>query len=213
MVFVVLGAVVALLGALLTLRAKARHDRAVRLIHQTPVTPIADLVQSFTAHADAASPTHAAVQGCVVARETTRLTAPITGSSCVACAVRVFSHWGDEHPGENYIEDSKCVPWAVDDGTGLALAPFNPFEPRPKTLHRDHYCYWPGTESTGDTFKDNTPHHASKETVFEERLQALSILPGQEREDPSASPLDRVISHYQAVVKVHKVLCYRNKMA
>ena len=131
----------------------------------------------------------------------TRLTAPITGSSCVAYAVRVFYDWGDdETPDENYIEDSKWVPWAVDDGTGLALAPFNPFEP-PKTLHRDHYCYWSGTEYTGDTFKDNTPHHASKETVWgrslvEERLQALSILPGQEREDPSPSPLDRVISHY-----------------
>ena len=58
-------------------------------------------------------------------------------------------------------------------------------------------------EATGDTFKDNTPHHASKETVWgrslvEERLQALSILPGQEREEPSpsSSPLDRFISHY-----------------
>ncbi len=59
--FVVLGAAVALLLALLTLRAKARHDRAVRLIHQTPVTTVADLVQSFTARTDPASPTHAAV--------------------------------------------------------------------------------------------------------------------------------------------------------
>ena len=156
--FIGIGAVLALLLALITFRARIRHARAVRLIHQTPVTTIADLAQSFTAHADPASPTRAAVQGCVVARETTRLTAPITGSSCVAYKVRAYKA-SDEFADTdtNYIEDSKWVPWAVDDGTGLALAPFNPFEP-PKTLHRDHYCYWPGRESTGYTFK-NTPQH------------------------------------------------------
>ena len=168
------------------LLARIRHARAVRLIHQTPVTPIGDLVQSFTAHPDPSTRTHAAVQGCVVARDTTRLTAPITGSSCVAYEVRVFYDPGDdETPDKNYIEDSEWVPWAVDDGTGLALAPFNPFEP-PKEFNRDHYCYWPGRESTGDTFKNNTPHHPL----------SISILPGQEREEASSSPLDRVISHY-----------------
>ena len=65
--FIGIGAVLALLLAFIMLLAKARHDRGVRLIHQTPVTTIADLVQSFTAHADPASPTRAAVQGCVVA--------------------------------------------------------------------------------------------------------------------------------------------------
>ena len=184
--FIGIGAALALLLAFLTLRAKARHNRAVRLIHQTPIATIADLVQTFTAHPDPSTRTHAAVQGCVVARETTRLTAPITGSSCVAYEVRVFYDPGDdETPDKNYIEDSEWVPWAVDDGTGLALAPFNPFEP-PKAFNRDHYCYWPGRESTGDTFKNNTPHHPL----------SISILPGQEREEASSSPLDRVISHY-----------------
>ena len=149
--FIGIGAVLALLLAFIMLLAKARHDRGVRLIHQTPVTTIADLVQSFTAHADPASPTRAAVQGCVVARDTTRLTAPITGSSCVAYKVRVYkASDDDEFPDTNYIEDSKWVPWAVDDGTGLALAPFNPFEP-PKGYRYPYY--WPGRESTGDTFK------------------------------------------------------------
>lgn len=198
--FIGIGAALALLLALLTLRAKAQHDRVVRLIHQTPVTPIADLVQSFTARTDPASPTHAAVQGRVVPRETTRLTAPITGSSCVAYKVRVYEPGDDENPDQNYFEDSKWVPWAVDDGTGLALAPFNPFEP-PKGYR--HPYYWPGRVSTGDTFKDNTPHHTPPNSLFgrslvEERLQALSILPGQEREEPSpsSSPLDSFISHY-----------------
>ena len=148
MVFIGIGAVLALLLAILTLRAKARHNRAVRLIHQTPVTTIADLVQTFTAHADRASPTHAAVQGCVVARETKRLTAPITGSACVAYRVRVFYDPGEDDPDENYIEDSKWVPWAVDDGTGLALAPFNPLE-------------LPGTQFSGDTFK-KTPQQLDR---------------------------------------------------
>ena len=143
--FIGIGAVLALLLAFLTLRAKARHDRAVRLIHQTPVTPIADLVQSFTAHADPASPTPAAVQGRVVARETTRLTAPLTGSSCVAYKVRVYKLGDADNDDENYIEDSRWVPWAVNDGTGLALAPFNPLE---------YPFFWPGTKSSGDTFKD-----------------------------------------------------------
>ena len=53
-------------------------------------------------------------------------------------------------------------------------------------LNRDHYYYWPGRESTGDTFKNNTPHHPL----------SISILPGQEREEASSSPLDSVISHY-----------------
>ncbi len=137
MVLIGIGAALALLLAILTLRAKARHNRAVRLIHQTPVTTIADLVQTFTAHPDPSTRTHAAVEGCIVARETTRLTAPITGSSCVAYEVRVFYDPGDdETPDKNYIEDSEWVPWAVDDGTGLALAPFNPFEP-PKALNPD----------------------------------------------------------------------------
>ena len=127
-----IGAVLALLFALITFRARIRHARAVRLIHQTPVTPIGDLVQSFTAHPDPSTRTHAAVQGRVVPRETTRLTTPITGSSCVAYNVCVFHDWSeDEAP--NYIEDSKWVPWAVDDCTGLALAPFSPFEP-PKRI-------------------------------------------------------------------------------
>ncbi len=47
-----IGAGLALLLVFLTLRAKARRDRVVRLIRETPVTPIADLVQTFTAHAD-----------------------------------------------------------------------------------------------------------------------------------------------------------------
>ena len=145
--FIGIGAVLVLLLAFLTLRVKARHDRAIRLIHQTPVTPIADLVQS--AHADPASPTHAAVQGRVVARETTRLTAPITGSSCVAYWFRVYEWPVDiDLTPEDCIEDSKCVPWAVDDGTGLALGVFAPFNPN----------HWPGWESTEDTFK-NTPQH------------------------------------------------------
>jgi hypothetical protein len=157
-----------------------RHNRVVRLIHQTPVTTVADLVQSLTARADLAAPTHAAVQGCVVARETTRLTAPITGSSCVAYKVRVYVPSDDyEVPDENYIEDSKWVPWAINDSTGLALASFDPLRPNPAALHN----YWPGRTTTGDTFRDNTPH-------------PLSILPGQAREDSSPSPLDRVISHY-----------------
>ena len=164
--FIGIGAVLALLFTLITFRARIRHARAVRLIHQTPVTPIASLVRSCTGQSDPFGATYAAVQGCVVAREATRLTAPITGSSCVAYKVRVYkASDDDETPDENYIEDSKWVPWAVEDGTGLALAPFNPFEP-PKALNRDRYCYWPGTESTGDTFKD-TPQQ-----------------------------LDRVISHY-----------------
>ena len=156
-----IGAVLALLLAFLMLLAKARHDRVVRLIHQTPVTPIADLVRSFIAHADSASPTHAAVQGRVVARETTRLTAPITGSSCVAYKVSVlYPGDGDEICDENYIEDSKWVPWAVDDGTGLALAPFNPLEP-PQEWWDRYLLSWPGIESSRDTFK-NTPRQLER---------------------------------------------------
>ena len=181
MVFIGIGAALALLLAFLTLRAKARHNRAVRLIHQTSVTTIADLVQS--AHADPASPTHAAVEGRVVARETTRLTAPITGSSCVAYKVRVYEP-GEEDADENYIEDSKWLPWAVDDGTGPALAPFNPFEP-PEALNRDHYCYWPATESTEDTFKNTT---AFARYLTPETLDLL----GRSK----MATLDRVISHY-----------------
>ena len=131
-------------------------------------------MQSFTARADPAT-THAAVQGCVVARETTRLTAPLTGSSCVAYKVRVFHDPGEDDADENYIEDSKWVPWAVDDGTGLALSPFlfNPVElgafialGAPEDLWGGYPLSWPGIESSGDTFK-NTPRQ-----------------------------LDRVISHY-----------------
>jgi hypothetical protein len=161
--FIGIGAGLALLLALLTFRAMVRHNRVVRLIHQTPVTTVADLVQSLTARADLAAPTHAAVQGCVVARETTRLTAPITGSSCVAYKVRVYVPSDDyEVPDEDYIEDSKWVPWAINDSTGLALASFDPLRPNPAALHN----YWPGRTTTGDTFRDNTPH-------------PLSILPGQ----------------------------------
>ena len=188
--FVVLGAAVALLLALLTLRAKARHDRAVRLIHQTPVTTVADLVQSIETHADPVSPTLAAVQGRVVARETTRLTAPITNSSCVAYKVRVYTPDDDDETTPlNYIEESEWVPWAVDDGTGLALAPFNPFEP-PKALHRDSYCYWPGRESTGDTFKNDTTAYARYLN-----LETLDLLAREDRRSKMAT-LDRVISHY-----------------
>ena len=214
--FVGIGAGLALLLTLLALRANARHDRAVRLIHQTAVRSIADVVQS--AHADPSSPTHAAVQGRVVSRETTRLTAPITGDACVAYKVRVY--WpDDEAVDENYIVDSKWVPWAVDDGTGLAPAPFNPLD-LPKALTYPHpyywpeqefswsplsiskplsiseplsipelprqgrpYC-WPGQEYSGDTFKNGVPH------------SSLPILSRQERQEPSSSPLDRVLSHY-----------------
>ena len=182
--FVGIGAVLGLLFTLITLRAKIRHDRAVRLIHQTPVTPIADVVQS--AHGDPAIPTHAAVQGRVVARETTRLTAPITGSSCVAYEVRVYDPGDDENPDTNYIKDSKWVPWAIDDGTGLALVPFNPFEP-PNGVFP---CYWPGSESTGDTFKNNTE-------AFDRYLdpETLDLCAKKERRSKMAT-LDRVISHY-----------------
>ena len=179
--FIGIGAVLGLLFMLITFRAKIRHDRAVRLIHQTPVRSIADVVQS--AHGDPASPTRVAVEGHVVARETTRLTAPITGSSCVAYEVRVFHDGGDEGTDTDYIEDSNWLPWAVDDGTGLALAPFNPFEP-PKGHH--HPYYWPGVEFSGDTFKNNTPHDPL----------SISTQPRQERAEPSSSALDRVLSHY-----------------
>ena len=118
--FIGIGAVLALLFTLITFWARIRHARAVRLIHQTPVTPIGDLVQSFTAYPDPSTRTHAAVQGCVVARDTTRLTAPITGSSCVAYKVRVYKASDDDESDDtNYIEDSKWVPWAVDDVPGL----------------------------------------------------------------------------------------------
>ena len=150
--FIGIGAVLALLLAFLTLRAKTRHDRVIRLIHETPVTPIAELAQSFTAHPDPSTPTHAAVQGRVAAREQTRLTAPITGSSCVAYWFRVWEWPVDiDITPEDCIEDSKCVPWAVDDGTGLALGAFAPFNPN----------HWPGWESTKDTFK-NTPQHLGR---------------------------------------------------
>ena len=94
MVFIGIGAVLALLLAVLALRAKARHERVLRLIRQTPVTTIADLVQASTAHADSSTRTHAAVQSRVVAREPTRLTAPITGSSCVGYMRSAFSMTG-----------------------------------------------------------------------------------------------------------------------
>ena len=184
--FIGIGAVLALLLAFLTLRAKARHNRAVRLIHQTPVTTIADLVQTFTAHPDPSTRTQAAVQGCVVARETTRLTAPITGSSCVAYEVRVYETGDEDETSIYYIEDSKWVPWAVDDGTGLALAPFDPVDrPEPHRLalirsepegfrYRSPLGYlpsWPGIQSSGATFK-NTPQQldrVSKQSQFQHR--------------------------------------------
>ena len=72
------------------------------------------------------------------------------------------------------------MPWAVDDGTGLALAAFNPLDP-PKTLE-NRYPYWPGKKSSGNTFKNESSH------------QPLSILLLQAPEKPS--PLNRVISHY-----------------
>ena len=146
MAFIGIGAILALLFALLGLRARARHNRTVRLIRQAPVTTIADLVQASTTQAGLSAPTHAAVQGRVVARETTRLTAPITGSCCVAYAVRVFYDEGDDDPDTNYIEDSKWVQWAVDDGTGLAqvVPPFNPLKPPQILVYR--YPYWPGQE-------------------------------------------------------------------
>ena len=171
-----IGAVLALLLVFLTLRAKARRDRVVRLIRETSVTSIADLVQSFAARTDPASPTHAAVQGCVVARETTRLTAPITGSSCVAYEVSVYETGDEDETSIDYIEDSKWVPWAVDDGTGLALAPFDPVDrPEPHKLalmrsepkgfrYRSPLGYlpsWPGIQSSGATFK-NTPQQLDR---------------------------------------------------
>jgi len=191
MVWIGIGSVLAMLLAILTFRARTQHARAVRLIQQTPLTTIADLLQvSSTAHADPSTRTHAAVQGRLVARETTRLTAPITGSSCVAYAVRVFYDGGEDEPDTNCIEDSKWVWWAVDDGTGLAqmVRSFNPLKPPQISGYRYPYC--PGQEISGNTFKNNTknntPHHT---------LSILPpILPRQEREEPS--PLDRVISHY-----------------
>ncbi len=155
MAFIGIDAVLALLLAVVVLLAKARHKKAVRLIYQTSVTTIADLLQTFTAHSDPPTRIYAAVQGSVVARETTRLTAPLTGSSCVAYKVGIFWDPGVEDP-EYYIKDSKGVQWAVDDGTGLALAPFNPFE-RLKSLP----FYWPGREIVGDTFK-NTPQYLDR---------------------------------------------------
>ena len=152
------GAVLALLLSLLSLRAKARHHRAVRLIEQTPVTTIVDLVQaSSTAHADPSTRTHAAVQGRVVAKETTRLTAPITGSSCVAYKVWVFDDNQGEAADDDFIKDSKWgVRWAVDDGTGLALVvPSNPWHWHLVEPWR-FVSGWPGMESSEDTFA-NTP--------------------------------------------------------
>ena len=158
MVLIGIGPVLALLLAFLTLRAKARHDRVIRLIHETPVTPIAELVQS--SKADPAVPILAAVQGHVVARKTTRLTAPITGRSCVAYNVHVLYKWSElGEPEENHIGDSMWVPWAVDDGTGPALAPFDPLEHRFGFMDGWQPRYrWPRTESSGDTFK-NTPQY------------------------------------------------------
>ena len=96
MLYIAIGAVLALLLTISTIRAKARHERVARLLQETPVTPIADLVGA------ARTQTHAAVQGRVVARESTRLTAPITGTSCVAYEVRVFDDGGEEVDDENY---------------------------------------------------------------------------------------------------------------
>ncbi len=195
MVLIGIGAGLALLLALLTFRAKVRHHRVVRLIHQTPVTTIADVVQSSTADQAAPfCPTHAvqgpthAVQGRVVARETTRLTAPITGSSCVAYKVRVYDPGDGETPDENYIEDSKWVPWAVDDGTGLALASFDPFRP-PKALREFYWFYWPGRTTTGDRFEDNTPEDNTPRSIL-----TFILLSPQDREFPQdpEEPRDRV---------------------
>ena len=161
MVLIGIGAVLALLPAFLALRAKARHDRVIRLIHETPVTPIAELVQS--SKADPAVPILVAVQGHVVARKTTRLTAPITGRSCVAYNVHVLYKWSElGEPEENHIGDSTWVPWAVDDGTGPALAPFDPLEHRFGFVDGWQPRYrWPRTESSGDTFK-NTPRQLER---------------------------------------------------
>jgi hypothetical protein len=100
------------------------------------------------------------VQGRLVARETTRLTEPTVGSDCVAYRVRVFQDWGEDQPDENYIVDSKWVPWAVDDGTGLAqVVPlFNPFT---SSLGIRYPYYWPGKKFSGGTFK-NTPHQLNR---------------------------------------------------
>ncbi len=161
MVLIGIGAVLALLPAFLALRAKARHDRVIRLIHETPVTPIAELVQS--SKADPAVPILVAVQGHVVARKTTRLTAPITGRSCVAYNVHALYKWSElGEPEENHIGDSTWVPWAVDDGTGPALAPFDPLEHRFGFVDGWQPRYrWPRTESSGDTFK-NTPRQLER---------------------------------------------------
>ncbi len=107
MVYVVgIGAVLALLLAINACRAVARHDRTARLIRKTPVTTIADLVQVATAHAEPSTRTpNTAVEGRVVARKLTRLTAPITGSSCVAYEVRVFHDDGDE----DEVDRTECL--------------------------------------------------------------------------------------------------------
>ena len=76
---VVIVAASALLLAFLTRRATDRHAGTARLIEQTPITTIADLVEaSMTVGADPSTRASVAVQGRVVAKEERRLTAPMT---------------------------------------------------------------------------------------------------------------------------------------
>ena len=73
-----IGAVVALLLALFSAQEKADHARAVRAIGQAPLTAIKDLIRDSAAHSEANSRCLGSVQGHVVAKETTRLSAPMT---------------------------------------------------------------------------------------------------------------------------------------
>ena len=146
MVFVGIGAVLFLILTLLTLRATYRHHRVIGLLRETPVSTVADLVQA-SPPAYLSNLNHVAVRGHVVAGEETRLTAPITGRSCVAFEFAVFLDESDEDPATYFIKDAKFVPWAVNDGTGIARV-VPPTHPRDLKTHSGHYESWPGTEAS-----------------------------------------------------------------